>query len=79
MRSKDKNKVEIAKRSYEIVFTATVKVIKEAGSVMDAVEIARESCPKGFKVSEVNAIRSREQYRTVKNHISSQFEIPILI
>lgn len=69
----------MAKRSYEIVYTAKVKVIREADTIMEAINNARANCPKGFTVSEVNTIKSRDYYRSVKNDIANQFEIPILI
>lgn len=72
-------KIKNNTRSYEMVFTATVKIIREAENGYHAISIAKENCPKGFTVKEVNMIKSREHYRSVKKDMADQFEIPILI
>lgn len=72
-------KININARSYEMVFTATVKIIREAENGSRAIAIAKQICPKGFTVKEVNMIKSREHYRGVKKDMADQFEIPILI
>jgi hypothetical protein len=67
------------KRSYEIVFIAEQRIIRDAENIHDAMSIANQICPKGFKVKEATPIKSREHYRSVKKEISNQYDLPILI
>lgn len=66
--------------NYEIVFTKTVRIIREAANAYEAESIAKTHCPEGFEVEDVRPIKSREHWKAVKREMANQIanEIPIL-
>lgn len=66
--------------NYEMVFTKTIRIIREAANTFDAADIANKQCPEGFEVKEIHAIKSREHWKSVKREMANQIanEIPIL-
>lgn len=66
--------------NYEMVFTKTIRIIREASNAYEAEDIAKAHCPEGFEVEDVRPIKSREHWKSVKREMAAQImnEIPIL-
>lgn len=65
-------------KNYEMVFVKTKRIIREAENEYDAANIAKQNCPEGYEVKEVEQIKSREHWRHVRGKIASQTDTMIL-